>query len=94
MNEGFSAKAKATSKKKHEFRRISKFMDRRQAAVDAGDDNTALRYSNKLHNYATEGGSRNPEIAKLANQQQTTSENMKWVDRLLGLLSEAGISGQ
>ena len=62
MNESYSNQAKQTSKAKHELRKISKLMGRRASAVKAGDDDTAMKYSNKLHNYSTEGGERNPKV--------------------------------
>ena len=74
MNEGFSARAKANSKAKHELRKISRLMARRAAAVNAGDDDTAMKYINKLYNYATEGGDRNPKIAKLKLNNSTVYE--------------------
>ena len=71
MNEGYSEKAKATSKAKHELRKISKLMVRQGAASKAGEHEEALKQSNKLHNYSTEGGDMNPKIAKLKASMTT-----------------------
>jgi hypothetical protein len=65
MNEAYSEKAKMRSKLNHEQRKLDKLLARRAAAVKAGDHETALKYSNKIHNYSTEGGMRNPKIANL-----------------------------
>ena len=64
MNEAYSEKAKMRSKLNHEQRKLDKLLARRAAAVKAGDHETALKYSNKIHNYSTEGGMRNPKIAE------------------------------
>ena len=68
MNEGYSERAKATSKAKHELRKISKLMVRQGAASKAGEHEEALKQSNKLHNYSTEGGTRNPKIARMTSE--------------------------
>ena len=77
MNEGFSAKAKANSKARHELRKMSKLMDRRAAAVKAGDHDTIMKHDNKLVNYATEGGNRNPKIARLFQTNESVMGKVK-----------------
>ena len=61
MDEGYSQKAKQTSKFNHEQRKLNKLFARREAAKRAGQDELALKYSAKIHNYATMGGDQNPK---------------------------------
>jgi len=60
MNEGYSKIAKMRSKSNHEQRKLNTLFAKREAAVKAGQDELALKYSNQIHNYSTMGGSRNP----------------------------------
>ena len=71
MNEGYSQYQKHKSKAKHEFRTLSKEMERHNAASKAGQHDVALKYSNRIINRATEGGDRNPKIAKLKASMTT-----------------------
>ena len=61
MDEGYSQKAKQRSKFNHEQRKLNKLFARREAAIKAGQDELALKYSAKIHNYATMGGDQNPK---------------------------------
>lgn len=61
MDEGYSKKAKQRSKFNHEQRKLNTLFAKREAAKKAGQDELALKYSAKIHNYATMGGPRNPK---------------------------------
>jgi hypothetical protein len=79
---------------------LNKLFARREAAKKAGQDELALKYSAKIHNYATMGGARNPknvsdsveyDMNKRLDEKKVLAALLR---KALGMANKSWVKGQ